>query len=277
MIPHSSDMDPTGAGHIGGSATTVIAPPTHIPIDAPWRWLTAGWHDLWSVPHIGLTYGALFALAALLIIGGLFMFEAQALFPAFAGGYLIIAPFLGVGLYEASRRRAAGEAVTLGAVARAGLAARGQLAFFGVMLLLVFLIWLRIAFLLMMIFLGTSSPPPLDLLPYDLLVTIPGVALLVVGSIVGGLIAAVVFAMSVVAVPMLLVTRVDAFTAARFSVETVLANPKPMALWAALIAGLMVIAFGTWLVGLVVVFPLIAHATWHAYAETLGREGLSVA
>lgn len=242
-----------------------------IPFDAPWAWLAAGWRDLWNTPAISLTYGAVFAAAAIGLLVALAAFDAHSLFPALAGGYLIIAPFLGVGLYEASRRIAAREPVTLSRVLRTKLASPGQLAFFGLLLLLVFLVWLRVAFLLMMLFLGTATPPAIDRFVHDMLLTVPGLSLLVVGSAIGFLMAGLVFAMSALAVPMLMVERVDALTAAGRSIATVLENPKPMALWAALIAAMMACAFASMLIGLVIVFPLIAHATWHAYADATAR------
>jgi uncharacterized membrane protein len=240
---------------------------TSIPFDAPWAWLAAGWRDLWRIPLVSLSYGAGFTAAVVGVLAALAIFEAHSLFPAVAGGYLIIAPFLGVGLYEASRRLVAGEAVTLSGIVRTRLASPGQLAFFGLLLLLVFLVWLRIAFLLMMLFLGTATPPAIEQFVHDMLLTVPGLSLLVVGSAVGASLSGLVFAMSALAVPMLMVERVDALTAAGRSIATVMANPKPMALWAALIAAMMACAFATMLVGLVIVFPLIAHATWHAYVE----------
>jgi uncharacterized membrane protein len=244
--------------------------PARLRFDEPWMWLAAGWRDLWQVPVVGLTYGAVFALAALGLALGLFTLEAHSVFPALAGGFLLLAPFLAMGLYEASRRLAAGQPVSLATALKAGFRAEGQIAFFGVGLMLVFLVWLQLAFVLLVLFMGGGGlPPPSEFLP-TLLFTPRGLGLLIVGSVVGGVLAAVVFAMSAVAVPMLLVERVDAVTAMRASVRAVRANPKPMALWAALIAVMIAAGFVTLLLGLVVAFPLIGHATWHAYVSLYG-------
>jgi len=102
-----------------------------------------------------------------------------------------------------------------------------------------------------------------------LLFTNHGLGLLVVGTTIGGLIAALVFSVSAVAVPFMLDKRVDAVTAMTVSVRVVLANPKPMALWAALIAGFMVLGIASMLVGFVAIFPLVGHATWHCYRNTV--------
>jgi len=88
---------------------------------------------------------------------------------------------------------------------------------------------------------------------------------------VGGLIASIVFATTAVAVPLLMDLEVDAVTAAKASIAAVVHNPKPMALWAALIVCLMAAGFASLLIGLVVVFPLIGHATWHAYMDIYGK------
>jgi uncharacterized membrane protein len=257
-----------GAGAVASDGT--LRAPAIVAFDDPWLWLAAGWRDLWQAPAIGLTYGGLFALAALALAAGLFSMEAHSLFPALAGGFLLLAPFLAMGLYEASRRMAAREPVTLASALGAGFSAKGQLSFFGVALMIVFLVWLELAFILLVLFMGGGGLPPPSQFLHTLLFTLPGLGLLVVGSIVGGLLAAIVFAMSAVAVPMLLVERVDAVTAMRASVQAVVANPKPMALWAALIAVMIAAGFATLLVGLVVAFPLIGHTTWHVYRAVYG-------
>ena len=245
--------------------------PRPIPIDAPWGWLAAGWRDMWAAPQISLAYGAVFAVVAAMLGLGLWSVGAHSLFPALAGGFLLIGPLAAVGLYEASRRLARGQAPRLRDVAWAGFVARGQLAFFGAILLFVFLAWLQIAFLLLMLFLGGSGLPPASATLETLLHTTRGLGLLVVGSLVGGALAALVFAMSVVAVPLLVVRQTDAVSAARASIACVVANPKPMALWAGLIAAIMATGFATLLVGLVIAFPWIGHATWHAYASIYGE------
>lgn len=252
------------------SGDAALRRPAKVPFDEPWMWLAAGWRDLWQAPTVGLAYGAVFAIAALALALGLFSLQAHSVFPALAGGFLLLAPFLAMGLYDTSRRLALAQPVSLGTALKAGFAAKGQIAFFGVGLMIVFLVWLELAFILLVLFMGGGGlPPPSEFLP-TLLFTPLGLGLLIIGSLVGGVLAAAVFAMSAVAVPMLLVERVDAVTAMRASLQAVATNPKPMALWAALIAVMIAAGFATMLVGLVVAFPLIGHATWHAYQSIYG-------
>lgn len=246
--------------------------PRRVPFDAPWAWLAAGWRDLWRIPGISLAYGCVFALAALALSLGLWSMEAHSLFLALAGGFLLIGPLMAVGLYEASRRLQLGDKLALSEVAAAGLGARGQLGFFGMVLLFTLMVWLQLAFLLLMLFLGSNGVPPASSFLQTLLFTPRGLGLLIVGSLVGGVLAATVFAISAVAVPLLLVRQTDAVTAARASIDAVLMNPKPMMLWAALIVVIMGAGFFTFLAGLVVAFPLIGHATWHAYTDIYGDQ-----
>ena len=244
-----------------------------VPIDAPWNWLAAGWRDLWQAPHIGLAYGFAVATGGGALVAGLLRHDAASLFLALAGGFLLIGPLLAVGLYETSRLQTAGRPAVLSAVLGIWASARGQLGFFGAVLLFAFLVWLQLAFLLLLLFLGSSGLPPPSAFMHTLLFTANGLGLLIVGTVVGGLLAALVFSISVFAVPMLLVRQVDAVTAAVASLAAVRMNVKPLMLWAALIAVLMAAGFATLFVGLVVTFPLIGHATWHAYADVFSDHG----
>lgn len=249
-----------------------IATPRRVPFDAPWAWLAAGWRDMWNMPRVSLAYGAFFAVAAALLGLVLWQIGAPSLFPALTGGFLLIGPLVAVGLYDASHRFARGETPTLGQVVMAGLTARGQLAFFGAALTFAFMIWMQLALLLLMLFLGDTSLPPPSAFMHTLLFTPRGLGLLIVGTLVGGVIASFVFATTVVAVPLLMDAEIDAVTAARASIAAVVENPKPMALWAALIVCLMAAGFASLLIGLVLAFPLIGHATWHAYIDIYGRK-----
>ncbi len=178
---------------------------------------------------------------------------------------MLMGPLLAAGLYEASRILEKGQRVTLGAIARGVSPAIGRLAFFGVVLFLAFFLWVQIAFLLLMLFLGTASVPPPSEFVHTLLFTNAGLGLLFVGTLAGALLAAIVFSISTVAVPLLLVKDIDAVTAMVTSVRAVSLNTGPMLLWAALIAGFMALGLATLFIGLAVAFPLAGHATWHAF------------
>jgi uncharacterized membrane protein len=242
--------------------------------DAPYGWLSAGWHDLWCVPRVSLAYGAIFAVVGLLLTVGLTQVGLLSLILVLAAGFVLIGPMLAAGLYETSRRLENGEPVSLANTLRAGFFAGGQLGHMGLLLMLIYLAWVEIALLLFMLFMGPQPMPPLDVFVSNLLLTPRGLGLLIVGTAVGTALAATVFTISAVAVPLLMVERVDVVTAATISARACRKNPKAMALWAALIAGSMLLGFVTLFLGLVITFPLIGHATWHAYRDLLQKNSI---
>ncbi len=139
----------------------------------------------------------------------------------------------------------------------------------GVLLLIVFFVWIEIALLMFMLFFGGVALPPAESFISTLLFTPRGLGLLIVGTVAGAVLAGTVFALSAVSVPLLMVRELDVITAATTSVRAVLKNPRAMALWAAIIAAAMAFGVATAFVGLVVAFPLIGHATWHAFRDLI--------
>lgn len=238
---------------------------------APFHWLAAGWRDMWRAPGISLTYGAIFALAGLLVALGLTRAGLQSLIMVLAGGFIFVGPMLAAGLYETSRRLEKGEPVSFVSTLRSGFAGSGQLPYMGLLLMLIYLAWVETALLLFMLFFGPQPVPPLETFVSDLVSTPRGLGLLIVGGGVGIALAATVFAISAIAVPLLMVERVDVVTAALTSIEACRENPKAMTLWAVLISGTMLLGFATLFFGLGIIFPLIGHATWHAFRDLIER------
>jgi len=252
-------------------------PPTlpHLPLASPYarglpplaalHWLKAGWRDLWENPVASLAYGAVMLLVSWLVVAGLVgLGWDYFLFPALSG-FAIVAPAFATGLYEKSRRRAAGERISLGTMLRVRAASGRQILFVGVLLCLLMLLWMRAAVLLYALFFGWQPFPGLGHVA-AMLVTDPlGWALLLVGGAVGGLFAAFAFAISVFSLPMLLVERLDALTAMGTSMAMVWNNLPVMLTWGAIVLALLVLGLLPGLLGLVLVFPALGHATWHAY------------
>ncbi|MGI9384021.1 MAG: DUF2189 domain-containing protein [Methyloligellaceae bacterium] len=262
---------------VSHSAASPMPTIRQVGFDAPWGWLAAGWRDLWRAPQISLLYGAAFAFAAFVLLFGLTQFGWQALVLALAGGFLLVGPMLAVGLYEASRRLGSGEAIHFKDIVLVGVKSPGQLAFLGVILMLAYFVWLEIAFLLFMLFFGQTGLPPAQDFVATLLFTGRGLGLLVIGSTAGAALAATVFTISAVSVPLLMVERIDVVSAIVTSFKAVAQNAGAMVLWAVLIAALIAVGVATAFVGLVITFPLVGHATWHAFTELVEREGTSAA
>ena len=239
-----------------------------ITMDSPWEWLAKGWDDFLRAPAISLAYGAVFTIVGFLLAFGLWEFGLFYLVMPLAGGYMLVAPVLGVGLYEVSRRLAAGEQVRLGSCLEGCLSAvrrtQGQISLMAGFLLILLFFWMWIALLIFMLFYGVRTPAP-DTLLSEVFFQPQSVPFLVVGAAAGAAIAALVFAVSAISVPMLVDREVSIVTAVATSFTAVSRHWQPMALWAGLIAVFTIAGVVTLFIGLAVTMPLVGYATWHAY------------
>lgn len=240
-------------------------------MDDPWNWLAAGWRDLWRNPILSLGYGAAFVGLGLLVTIGLWLAGLESVAPALAAGFTLLGPVLAVGLYEMSRRYEANEPVGLRNVVAARVPAPAQLAFLAYALMFLYLVWLRLATLNYAFFTHGDYTPWAEFVRFAL-TTEQGLTMLVVGTAIGGALALFAFAISAVSVPIIMRHDVDVLTAMWISMRLVWRRPGPMLLWAWLIAVLVAIGFATLFVGLIVAFPLIGHATWHAYRTIVAGE-----
>jgi uncharacterized membrane protein len=237
----------------------------HLPLLEGFRWLSAGWRDFWTQPGSSLAYGIGIFLLSVAFVWTLVSFGRDyILFPALAG-FMIVAPFLAIGLYEKSRAIEEGRQIGFGSMLLARPRAGAQVFFAGLLLCLLMLLWMRAAVLLYALFFGVTAFPGLDHIVGLLFGTAVGWAMLILGTAIGGLFAAFAFAISVFAVPMLLDRRVDALTAMGTSMKLVWNNIAPMVAWGAMVLLLFVACVATGLVGMIIIFPLLGHATWHAY------------
>ena len=232
---------------------------------AGFDWLARGWRDLVTVPSLSLLYGAAVFAVSLAIVWGLFAFNLDYILLPALSGFLVVGPILAVGLYEKSRRLAEGQPVSLAGMLLVRAASGGQILFVGVLLSLLMMLWLRAAILIYALFFGVRPFPGSEHILPMLVGTTEGWAMLVVGTFIGGLFAAFSFAISVFAIPMLLNQRVDALTAMGTSLALVWNNLPAMLVWGVIVLVLMLVSMATCLVALIVIFPLLGHATWHAY------------
>lgn len=225
---------------------------------APLRWLRLGWSDMARAPHLSLTYGAVLMALSLLIAGLTWRFGTLALYIGLATGFVFVGPALAVGLYSISRQLGKGLTPVMGHCLREGTYHIRELLVLGIVLLVVLLVWARAAATVHVFFPEEPNPGLEQLLPF-----------LGIGSVVGLVFAGIVFAASAFSLPMILDRKADAITACVTSIHAVLHNRKPMLLWAAIIGMSVLLGFATACIGFAVLLPLIGHATWHAYEETI--------
>ena len=235
----------------------------------PLRWLARGIGDLWRCPWPGLLHGlAAGAFGALLILvaGRQFWWLAGAF-----SGFLIVAPVFATGLYAVSRAMDRGEPAGLGAAWQAWVPKDGRLVTFGLLLALAGTGWVLTSAGLITGFAGAPVRNPVEFV--RVVVLAPSSWLFETWLVLGAVLAAPVFASSVVAIPLLLDRPVSVAAAVYTSWRVVLENPLPMALWAVLIMLIVGLGFATLMAGLVVVVPLLAHASWHAYRDLVAPAG----
>lgn len=237
----------------------------NVPRGAALDWLRKGWRDLMVNPVSSLAYGLVAFISSWAVIWGMFHYGwGSFLFPAIAA-FLVVGPVLAVGLYEKSRRIEVGEKVSLAAMVFVPVRSGGQILFIGVLLALLMSIWIRAAFIIYALFFGMHVFPGFDKLLPTLFGTPTGLAMLLVGTLAGGLFAAFAFAISALSIPMLLDKDMDAFTAMGISMALVWNNLPVMLAWGAIVTLLFTLCLVTGLAGMILVFPLLGHATWHAY------------
>lgn len=235
-----------------------VAPCRTLASGAPLRWLRLGWADMTRAPRLSLTYGAVLMALSMLIAAFTWRFGTMALYIGLATGFVFIGPVLAVGLYSISRQLGKGLTPVMGYCLREGTYHIRELLVLGIILLVVLLVWARAAATVHVFFPAEPNPDLEQLLPF-----------LGIGSVVGAVFASIVFAASAFSLPMILDRKVDAITACVTSINAVLRNKKPMLLWAALIGLSVLLGFATACLGFAVLLPLIGHATWHAYQETI--------
>lgn len=232
---------------------------------APLGWLSLAWADLRACPIPSLFYGFCFAAMGLLIT---FVFEhAYEYTSGLTSGFLLLGPFLAMGLYEISRRRELGEACALGPTLTVWRRNISNLALFAIVLGVVFLVWARASLVVFALFYTNELPNLSGFL--EQVLAFENLEFLLVYLGVGLLFASIVFACSVVSIPLMLDRNQDAISAMLGSVIALARNPASMTVWALMIVTFTVLGFLTFHIGLVILMPLIGHASWHAYREII--------
>lgn len=231
--------------------------------------LREGAEDFRAMPAFGMTIGAFYALGGIAIVGAAFALDMLVLaFPLLAG-FALIGPFAAMGLYEGSRRRDMGQKVGVGdifSVRRATTTA--NVFYLGFILMFALFVWVRMALMIYALFFG-MSPVSLGNLVNRVFTTVDGLTFLLVGNAVGAGFAFIVFSISIVSFPYMLEKDVDPVTAVALSVSAVAKNVLPLAGWALFIAVALVASWTPFFLGLIVVLPVLGHASWRLYKRLI--------
>jgi uncharacterized membrane protein len=235
--------------------------------------LAKGLDDFSATPSHALFLCVIYPVVGLLLAGLTLGFAIIPLLYPLAAGFALIGPIAALGLYELSRRREAGVPVSaLDALDVLHSPSIGAIVALGVLLMIVFAIWIAIAHAIYVANCGYAQPTSAGQFIHDVLFTPAGWNLIVYGNLVGLVFAAAVLAISAVSFPLLLDRNVGMAVAIVTSVKAILKNPFTMALWGLIVAAGLVLGSLPFLFGLAVVMPVLGHATWHLYRRLIAPD-----
>ena len=235
-----------------------------ITLGTPFTWLAEGWRDLLAAPGPLLAYGLAVAVASLALCYGVYASNGAFWVMALTAGFVFVAPILAMGPYEAGRRIERGERPGLIQILVVRAAFRQDVAYLSLLLVLIYFFWGRVAQIVYGLSTYESHQGAAALVAFAL-GSNEGRVMLLTGSLIGGALAFVTYALMVVSAPMLLNPAASVFEAVATSVRAVNANFFPLLLWAVIIASLLLLSAATGFVALIVVFPWLGLASWRAY------------
>jgi len=232
--------------------------------------IAKGFEDFGAYRSDVLFLGAIYAVVGIVLARLAFGLDLLPLVFPLASGFALIGPFAAVGLYEMSRRREQSLNVSwANALDISHSPAFGAILVLGAILIAIFLLWLYAAWLIFAHTIGPAEPASVSAFLRDVFFTNAGHAMMAIGIAVGFVFAVVAMAISIVSFPLLLDRDVGLDTAIKTSVRAAIANPMPMAVWGLIVAAGLVLGSIPLFIGLVVVLPVLGHATWHLYRKVV--------
>lgn len=238
-----------------------VAPCNKLKLTAPLGWLQKGWLDIKKAPKQSLTYGSIIVLLSYAISFMIWAYGGLGLLASIVSGFLFLGPVLAIGLYSISCQIQAGMTPKLGYCLREGKRHLGNELIFAVILSVIFLVWARAASMTHILYPEVSNAVWTQFIPF-----------LAVGTFEGILFSTIIFCFSAFSLPMIMDRKVDVITAVITSINAVLRNKSVLFLWACIIVVIVAIGFVTAFIGFIILMPLVGHATWHAYKETINAE-----
>lgn len=239
----------------------MVAPCRDLKVFVAFSWLRKGCADFMQVPKISLLYGVVMMLISLLITYVAYKAHSIVLAIALTAGFFFIGPIIAIGLYSLSRQISNQVQPQFLRCLKEGKKNMGNEMVLSFMFLIVFLVWARAASMLYIFFPAYTVMEPEDWFLF-----------IGVGTLVGAIFAAIIFCVGAFSIPMLMDRKVDTVTAVVTSINAVLKNKLAMLVWAALIIVLIVVGIVTFYLGFIVLLPIVGHATWHAYKDTIDAD-----
>jgi uncharacterized membrane protein len=241
-----------------GQSLPFAAPCKKLAANAPVGWIKLGWQDLKQAPLQSLSYGAILVVCSYLLTFLAINFGNLVVLLALLSGFVFVGPILALAFYDISLQLQKGRTPTLGHALRESWRHIGNQMVFAVIMMIIFMVWARAASMTHVFFPMQARPELAQMATF-----------LGVGTLIGSLFAAFVFCVSAFSLPMIIDRKADMVTAVVTSFNAVLRNKPAMLVWALLIVSALAIGIVTAFLGLVVILPLLGHATWHAYLETI--------
>lgn len=243
-------------------------PIKHAAIFRPFNWLSLAWQDITNNPKASLANGLIVTILMLLTL----LITSIHIYVIIAAvtGFFLIAPILSVGLCEQSRQSEQGKIVSFEGSLKALVDRQHSLTQFSIILLGCALVWLTVSGLLLLVVIGDAMPSLQQLLWGNAFEMISPIQFLLY-IVIGGLLASITFVITAVSVPIIIENNISAIDAMAISVKVVTKNIPTMLVWASLIVILTAIGFATYLIGMIIIYPLLAHGSWHAYRDLVGK------